>query len=274
MKLPIFQVDAFTDTVFGGNPAAVVPLDSWLSDATLKAIANENNLSETAFLVREEGGYAIRWFTPAIEVPLCGHATLASAHVVVEHLEPGASEVRLRTREHGDVNVVRDRQFLAIEFPRFPPVAREPDERVVGCLRSDPEELLFAHDNWFAVYEREADVLALKPDFGLMKECVAHGVIATAPGSWPKAANGSDGYHFCSRYFVPAAGIDEDPVTGSAHCALTPYWAERLGEPHLSARQVSARGGKLLCVDDPDRDRIRIAGQSRLYMKGTIEVPG
>ena len=264
MKLPIYQVDAFTDVVFGGNPAAVVPLTSWLDDATMQGIAMENNLSETAFIVQDGDGYAIRWFTPTTEVGLCGHATLASAHVVLERLEPDLSAVTFMTRRHGTVSVARKDEHLSITFPRFRPQQRDDGEEIVASLGAAPESLLFAHDNWFAVYGSEAEVGGLSPDFVAMKACAEFGVIATAPGN--------DDIHFVSRYFVPSAGVDEDPVTGSTHCALIPYWAERLGVREMNARQISARGGRLVCTDDPDVDRVRIAGASHLYLEGTINI--
>lgn len=269
MQLQIFQVDAFTDTVFTGNPAAVVPLETWLPDAVLQGIALENNLSETAFVVPVDGKYELRWFTPAVEVPLCGHATLASAFVVLTKLEPGREEVTFMTRHHGDITVCKDRQYLSLDLPRHPPQEREADPRVVEALGRAPEKLRLAHDNWFAVYPDVDTVAALSPDYRLMKQVVDHGVIATARSAWPE-----DGAHFVSRYFVPSCGIDEDPVTGSAHCALVPYWAEQLGLEHLTARQISPRGGLLVCVDDAERGRVRVAGKAVLYLEGSIQVPG
>lgn len=269
MKLPIFQVDAFTATVFAGNPAAVVPLPTWLPDATLQSIARENNLSETAFVVRDGEDHALRWFTPAVEVPLCGHATLAAAWVVLNRLDRGRDQVRFTTAHHGVLTVNVDRQYLDLDLPRHPPIACEPEPRVGAALGAAPDELLFAHDNWLAVYPDAETVRALRPDFRRLAEVADHGVIATAPEAWPEVR-----CHFVSRFFAPACGVDEDPVTGSAHCALVPYWAQRLGRPSLVAWQVSARGGELLCSDDAARGRVRVAGQAVLYLEGTIEVPG
>jgi len=260
MRLPIYQVDAFTDRIFAGNPAAVVPLKEWLPDATLQAIAAENNLAETAFFLPRGDAYALRWFTPTVEVDLCGHATLASAHVIFRFIEPERRRVAFETLRAGVLVVTRQGDELAMDFPAWPPQSAEPPSNFAAALGRNPTELLASRD-WFAVYEREADIAAINPDFAALRR-LDRAVIITAPGT--------GGVDFVSRFFVPAAGIDEDPVTGSAHCQLIPYWAKRLGKERLAARQVSPRGGTLSCA--LEGDRVTIAGQARLYLEGTITV--
>lgn len=259
MKIPIYQVDAFTSRVFGGNPAAVCPLESWLDDATLQAIAAENNLSETAFFVGRDGKYDIRWMTPAAEVDLCGHATLASGWVVFNRLETARDDVEFGSRS-GPLKVVREGDLLALDFPARPP---EPvgDARAVGeALGRPPRQLLAARD-YLALYETEEEVRALRPDMARVAALDRHAVIASAPG---KSCD------FVSRFFAPAWGIAEDPVTGSSHCTLVPYWAARLGKDRLSARQVSSRGGELFC--ELRGPRVRIAGRAALFLEGQIEI--
>ena len=258
MRLPIYQVDAFADRIFAGNPAAVVPLEDWLPNATLQAIAAENNLSETAFFVRQGESYALRWFTPTVEVDLCGHATLASAYVVFRFLETERHRVAFETRKAGTLVVTRRGDELAMDFPAWPPKPCEVPAGLADALGRDPGEMLVSGD-WLAVYEREADIAALKPDFVALRR-LDRAVIVTAPGS--------GGVDFVSRFFAPRAGIDEDPVTGRAHCQLIPYWAKRLGKARLSARQISQRGGALSCA--LDGERVTIAGQAQLYLEGTI----
>jgi predicted PhzF superfamily epimerase YddE/YHI9 len=258
MRLPIYQVDAFADRVFAGNPAAVVPLRDWLPDAVMQAIAAENNLAETAFFVPRGEGYALRWFTPQVEVDLCGHATLASAYVVFRFLEPERRRVAFETVKAGALIVARLGEELAMDFPSWPPRPVEAPGGLVPALGRNPSALLAARD-LLAVYERQEDVLALRPDFAALRR-LDRAVIATAPGR--------DGVDFVSRFFAPGVGIDEDPVTGSAHCQLIPYWAERLGKRSLAARQVSPRGGALTC--SLEGDRVMIAGSARLYLEGTI----
>jgi PhzF family phenazine biosynthesis protein len=261
MKLRLFQVDAFASQVFAGNPAAVVPLESWLDDATLQGIATENNLSETAFLVRDGGGYEIRWMTPMAEVDLCGHATLASAWVVFHELDPGRTEVVFQSKS-GPLSVATRGEHLVLDFPSRP---AEPAPKLVEplgeALDSLPSAALASRD-LMAVYEREQDVRSLSPDMHKLSAFDCTGVIATAPG---------DSCDFVSRFFAPAFGIPEDPVTGSAHCTLVPYWVERLGKTSLLARQISARGGELSC--ELRGDRVGIAGHAVKYLDGTIEVP-
>lgn len=261
MKIPLYQVDAFTDRPFAGNPAAVCPLPRWLPDATLQAVAAENNLSETAFFVPEGDGYTLRWFTPAREVELCGHATLASALVVFQFLQPGARSVRFTSPHSGRLPVDREGELLVLDFPARPPQPCDPPPDLARALGRQPGAVLLQRD-YFAVFEREAEVRALRPDRAALLELPVQGVAATAPG---------DDCDFVSRYFVPSAGIDEDPVTGSTHCVLAPYWAARLGRPKLRARQVSARGGELQC--ELRGGRVRIGGRAVLVVEGQLLLP-
>jgi PhzF family phenazine biosynthesis protein len=259
MDVPLYQIDAFTSAVFGGNPAAVCPLTSWLPKATMQAVAAENNLSETAFLVRSGDDYAIRWFTPTVEVDLCGHATLASAYVVLAFLEPGRAAVTFSSAS-GPLRVRREDELLVMDFPARPPQPRSEVPELASILGRAPVELHQARD-LVAVFESEEDVLSLAPDFRRLK-ALDQSVAATAPGR---------SVDFVSRFFAPNYGIDEDPVTGSAHCTLIPFWAQRLGKARLSARQVSARGGELSC--EQRGERVHIGGRAVCYLKGTIALP-
>jgi PhzF family phenazine biosynthesis protein len=261
MKLRLFQIDAFASRVFAGNPAAVVPLEAWLDDATLQSIATENNLSETAFLVGGGGDYHIRWMTPAAEVDLCGHATLASGWVVFHELEPGLKDVAFQSKS-GPLGVTAKGDRLALDFPSRPP---EPSAASAGplgdALGRAPAAVLASRD-LMAVYERDEEVRGLVPDMGKLAAFEVTGVMATAPGT---------DCDFVSRFFAPAVGIPEDPVTGSAHSTLVPYWADRLGRTALHARQISRRGGELFC--ELRGDRVEIAGHAVKYLEGTIEIP-
>lgn len=260
MELDIYQVDAFTSTPFHGNPAAVVPLDSWLPDNTMLDIAAENNLAETAFFVqREGGGFDLRWFTPEIEMDLCGHATLASAFVLYDSLGFDEPQISFFTKS-GELRVARDGKRLVMDFPSRPAVETEVPAGLAEALGGEPKLVLKSRD-YLAVYDTQADVLALKPDFRAIKELGVHAVIVTAPG---------EDADFVSRFFAPSVGVDEDPVTGSAHCTLIPYWAERLGKNELFARQVSRRGGELYC--ELQGDRVKIGGEAVLYLEGEIFV--
>lgn len=259
MQLPIYQIDAFADRVFTGNPAAVCPLEAWLPDPVMQSIALENNLSETAFFVAEGDGYAIRWFTPLAEIDLAGHPTLATAHLILSRLTPQADEVVFTTKLSDRLVVRRaDAGRLAMDFPARPPAPGDPGGDVAAALRAVPTTVLRARDG-VAVFGSEADVAALKPDMGALAELDCLAVIATAPG---------DAVDFVSRFFAPAAGVPEDPVTGSAHTTLIPYWAERLGKTELVARQISPRGGTLWCRHEGAR--VTIAGTCVDYMEGTI----
>ena len=266
MDLKLYQVDAFTDRTFGGNPAAVVPLRAWLPDGTMQAIALENNLSETAFFVpREDGSFDLRWFTPATEVDLCGHATLGTAWVLFNRLGHDGGTIVFHTRS-GPLTVSRDGDRLAMDFPAQPPAPMVPGAGigdVAGALGAAPEALLAA-PYALAVLDREDTVRALRPDFARVANLEIPELIVTAPGG-----EGGD-CDFVSRFFAPSHGIDEDPVTGSAHCILIPYWAERLGKTEMFARQVSARGGALWCA--LNGNRVTIAGYGAPYLEGTIAV--
>jgi PhzF family phenazine biosynthesis protein len=261
MRLPMYQVDAFTDSLFGGNPAAVCPLPAWLPDATMQAIAAENNLAETAFFVRDGNEYVLRWFTPTVEVDLCGHATLASGHIVFSFLEPQRESVGFRTLKAGTLTVSRSGDRLVMDFPARPAEPRDPPAGLLAALGGTPREILGARD-CLVVYDTAAEVAALKPDLAALGKVDCWAAIVTAPGE-----NGID---FVSRFFAPAQGVPEDPVTGSAHCTLVPYWAKRLGKIELEARQVSRRGGALHCV--LDGERVRIGGKAVTYLEGQIEL--
>ncbi len=258
-EIPIYQVDAFTAAAFGGNPAAVCPLEDWLPDSLLQAIGAENNLSETAFFVRDGDRFDLRWFTPAIEADLCGHATLASAYVIANHIEPGTKMVRFSSRS-GPLEVTRAGELYTLDFPARPPEALQDMNAVADALVARPQAVL-ANTKLLAVFESESEVRTLAPDMPKVAALDYDGIIATAPG---------DSCDFVSRYFAPAAGIPEDPVTGSAHCLLTPYWSKRLGRGKLEARQISARGG-VLSVEDRG-ERVHISGRVAPYLEGRIRV--
>ncbi|MBC6988880.1 MULTISPECIES: PhzF family phenazine biosynthesis protein [Hymenobacter] len=263
MLLPLYQVDAFTDRVFSGNPAAVCPLTEWLSAETMQAIAAENNLAETAFFVpKSQGEYDLRWFTPAAEIDLCGHATLASAHVLFRHLNFKGEEITFHTKS-GPLRVrhAADGRFT-MDFPSRPPRHLDvPPTGLRDALRATPLEVLASRD-LVALFSTEAEVHALAPDIAKIAQLEYIGVIATAPGS-----NGID---FVSRFFAPRVGVPEDPVTGSAHASLIPYWAKKLGKNTLRARQISSRGGDLWC--ELQDDRVLIGGYAVTYLKGEIEL--
>jgi predicted PhzF superfamily epimerase YddE/YHI9 len=263
MKLPIYQIDAFASAVFAGNPAAVCPLERWLPEATMQSIAAENNLAETAFFVsRPSAGaeeYDLRWFTPEAEVDLCGHATLASGYVVFTKLAPGCERVTFHSKS-GPLVVRREGEMLAMDFPSRPPVRRDPPPGLVEALGESPSEVWSSRD-LMAVFDSEHAVRELTPSFDRIRALNLFGLIVTAPGRE---------VDFVSRFFAPSVGIPEDPVTGSAHCTLVPYWASRLGRARLTARQVSARGGELRCEDRGER--VSMAGRAVQYLEGVIEV--
>ncbi len=259
MDIPIYQVDAFASEVFKGNPAAVCPLEDWLPDETLQAIAVENNLSETAYLVERGDDYDLRWFTPAAEVDLCGHATLGSAYVIAHHLRPGADTMRFHTRS-GVLTVTRQGESFTLDFPVLKRERAPDDPDVVSALGAAPVEIWESMD-LMAVFQSEAEVRAMRPDMAKVAALKTRGVIVTAPG---------DECDFVSRFFAPQSGIPEDPVTGSAHCITTPYWAKRLGKSKMTARQISKRGGDLSVEDKGGR--ILISGRVAPYMEGRIRV--
>jgi PhzF family phenazine biosynthesis protein len=257
MKIPIFQVDAFTGEIFHGNPAAVCPLEKWLPDATLQNIAAENNLSETAFTVPRGNEFELRWFTPAIEVDLCGHATLAAAFVLFTEQKFSGGEIRFHSRS-GILTVARDGDILTLNFPSRPPEKCGAPEALIRGLGKTPAQVFKSRD-FVAVFGSADDVKNLQPDFAALNTLDCLGIIATAPGG---------DCDFVSRFFAPRAGVDEDPVTGSAHCTLIPFWAGRLKKDKMFARQISKRGGELFC--ELAGDRVRIGGQARLFLRGEI----
>lgn len=264
--MKIYQVDAFTDKVFEGNPAAVVPLERWNDDAVLQAIAAENNLAETAFTVPNNDGWDIRWFTPTAEVALCGHATLAAAHVLVKHQGVADKILTFHTRQSGKLTVERlENQLLAMSFPAIPLEDCEQTDAITEALGSKPESVKFGRYSpdqidYVALFKSEDAVSALRPDFAKFSLLDSRGIIATAPGN---------SFDFVSRYFAPNFGINEDPVTGSAHCLLTPYWSGKLGKQSMNARQISSRGGNLACTLGTD-DRVILAGHAVDYLIGEI----
>ncbi len=261
MKLDIYQVDAFTNKLFGGNPAAVVPLDEWLPDQTLLSIASENNLSETAFILRTGDAFELRWFTPTVEVPLCGHATLASACVIFEQLGFHGDEITFKTRFRGDMKATREGGRFVLDFPAYPMTEIERIDMLVNA-EVPPLRYWESQDNMlFLLLEDQKAVTELKPDIPDVLKLPYDEVIIMAKG---------DDCDFVSRMFAPRLGIPEDPVTGAIHCSLIPYWANELGKTELFARQVSARGGELHC--QLVGDRVKIGGYAVLYLKGEIYV--
>jgi PhzF family phenazine biosynthesis protein len=265
MNIPIYQADAFTDTLFGGNPAAICPLQEWLPDATMQKIAAENNLAETAFFVQTEKGYLLRWFTPELEIDLCGHATLASAHILFTELGYNEPTIHFETVKAGVLTVSKESDKYTLDFPSRPPqpVDKLPMDLINALGGKIPVEVLKSRD-YLVVYETEEDVRELKPDFNLLAKIDdTLGVIVTAEAE-------SNDVDFVSRCFAPAAGINEDPVTGSAHCNLIPYWAEVLEKDQLHAYQISARKGELWC--QLKGDRVLMSGKAVTYLKGEIFV--
>lgn len=260
VRIPIYQVDAFAAAPFRGNPAAVCPLDRWFKDETLQAIASENNLSETAYYIRENGQYRLRWFTPAVEVDLCGHATLATAYVIQElRKETDSSRITFDSRS-GELAVTREGDRYVLDFPSRYPLECADDPVLFEALGARPAALLRTGD-CFCVFETEDQVRALAPDMSKLVAVNCRGVIVTAPGT---------DCDFVSRFFAPRAGIPEDPVTGSAHTNLIPYWSRRLGKKNLFARQISRRGGELWCEDRGAR--VGIGGRAVKYLEGHITV--
>ncbi|MBI3817954.1 MAG: PhzF family phenazine biosynthesis protein [Planctomycetes bacterium] len=260
MQVPIYQIDAFAGAVFGGNPAAVCPLDSWLPDGVLQSIAGENNLSETAFFIKSGNDYEIRWFTPASEIELCGHATIASGFVIFKFIEPAATRVKFKTRKAGDLAVARDGEWYILDFPSRPPRPARSPEGLAEALGRPPISV-WEYKKLLAVFEDASIVESMRPDFNKIAGLEFDGVIVTAPGR---------DCDFVSRYFAPHLGINEDPATGSSHCLLTPFWADKLGKNALRARQVSRRGGELRC--ELSADRVKIAGRAAMYLEGFISI--
>jgi len=259
MKLNIYQIDAFANKPFEGNPAAICPLKSWLSDVLMQSIAAENNLSETAFFIPTDAGYHIRWFTPTHEVDLCGHATLASAFVIFSILEYKEKTIIFSSKS-GELMVSKNEQWLEMDFPASVPNLCVIPKQITIAFQSQPIECLKAQD-YIVVFKNEAEILNAKPDMSLLNQLDLRGVIITAS---------SKDYDFVNRFFAPKFGINEDPVTGSAFTQLTPYWSEKLNKKELIAKQVSKRGGEVNCVYLDKR--VKILGKAVKYMTGSIEI--
>ncbi len=259
MKIPFYQVDAFTAEIFSGNPAAVCLLEDWLEDTKLQAIAEENNLSETAFLVPNANGFDLRWFTPAVEVALCGHATLASAYVLFNCLDWSEPSIHFQTRKSGELIVTRKEGMLEMDFPARLPSPRAIPDGLVQALGIQPQAVLGSQEDLLVILENIDAVRKLSPDFSRLVKVDCRGVIVTAAGV---------DCDFVSRFFAPRVGVAEDPVTGSAHCVLVPYWADRLSRQTLHARQISKRGGELFCKNRGAR--VLLAGMAALYLEGNI----
>jgi len=258
-KIKIFQVDAFISDLFKGNPAAVCLLEQWLHDERMQSIANENNLSETAFIVRKGDYFEIRWFTPTVEVDLCGHATLASAYVIFNHTDFTADEIIFHSPRSGELRVRKDGKKLYLDFPADEFAQCDHLSEITKGIGLNPLELYRGKTDYMAVLASEEEVLCIQPDFEAIAKLDARGLIVTAPG------NGVD---FVSRFFGPQSGVNEDPVTGSAHTTLTPYWSAKLGKSELVAKQISARGGDLHCRNAGSR--IFIGGEAQLFLTGEI----
>ena len=259
MRLPIYQIDAFAEEPFEGNPAAVVPLREWLPDKTMQAIAEENNLAETAFFIPTSHGFHIRWFTPKVEVKLCGHATLAAAFVLFECMDHKEDSVRFDSSS-GPLSVSQKDRLLTLNFPSQKAEATDITEIITKGLGKKPLEL-YRNEDYLAVFESEKEVSEIIPDNRYLEQLDLRGVIITAP---------SDEQDFVARFFAPKCGIPEDPVTGSAFTQLMPYWSEKLGKSSLRARQISSRGGKVFC--EIKGDRVLISGYAVKYMEGTFEI--
>jgi len=260
MRIPYYQVDAFASSVFSGNPAGVCLLDEWLEDSTLQSIAAENNLSETAFLVKENDKYALKWFSPEMEVDLCGHATLASAFVLFKYIDPSTDRITFSSNS-GLLTVTRSNDQLAMDFPVRKAESCQTPELLIKALKSKPAETHLAMRDYLVVFDTEEQVRQLQPNMQDLCKLDRLGIIVTAA---------STRYDFVSRFFAPRVGVPEDPVTGSAHSTLVPYWAQRLKKTILHACQISRRGGELFCEDHGDR--VKIAGKAAIYLEGTIVI--
>jgi len=261
MKLTIYQVDAFAEKTFQGNPAAVIPLEDWLEEELMQKIAMENNLSETAFFVKADAEYHIRWFTPEFEIDLCGHATLASAYIIKNFVEPHLAEINFTTQKAGSLRAMAKDGIYTLDFPsRMPQPCKTPSQLLKSLNITTAVEVMKSRD-YFVVLPNEEAVKNAEPDFALIKELDAVGVIITAKGQSADVV---------SRCFFPGAGIPEDPVTGSAHCNIVPYWSDKLGKTKLFCKQLSPRGGDLHC--ELDGDRVLMSGRCILYLEGEINV--
>ena len=261
MKFSIYQVDAFAENVFSGNPAAVIPLESWIADDVMQKIAMENNLSETAFFVKEDEVYQLRWFTPENEVDLCGHATLASAYVIKNFIEPHIAEIIFSTQKAGQLKASAKEGMYTLDFPaRIPEPCSAPADLLKSLGTNTTVEIMKSRD-YFVVLPDEEAVKNIEPDFLLMQQLDTFGVIVTAKGQSADVV---------SRCFYPGAGINEDPVTGSAHCNIVPYWAQKLGKTKLHCKQLSKRGGSLDC--ELAGDRVLMTGKCALFLQGEIDI--
>lgn len=261
-KIKLFQVDAFTDKVFRGNPAAVCVLDEWLDETTMQNIASENNLAETAFVVRNNDDFEIRWFTPKVEVDLCGHATLASAHVLFNNYNYPSNRIIFQSRNRGELSVEKNNDLLTLDFPADKPEKIDTPDWLVEPFNISPQESFKGRTDYLLVYSDQQEIENISPDFGKLGTTNARGVIVTAPG---------DDVDFVSRFFAPQVGINEDPVTGSAHTTLTPFWSQRLDKKKLTAKQLSERKGYLGC--ELAGDRVKISGKAVTYLIGEIFIP-
>ena len=260
-KIGIFQVDAFTDRLFSGNPAAVCMLDHWLSDDTMQSVAAENNLAETAFLIPASGTFEIRWFTPAVEVDLCGHATLAAAFVLFECMGHSAREVTFFSPRSGELKVLKQEKLLFLDFPADIITRCDQVDQIKACIGIPPKEVYKGKTDYLAVMDNAVEVTSIKPDFREISALEARGLIVTAKG---------EDVDFVSRFFAPQCGIDEDPVTGSAHTSLIPLWSMKLAKNKMRARQLSKRGGYLICENKGQRSLI--GGSAVLYMTGEVHL--
>ena len=260
MKIPYYEVHAFTSLLFAGNPAGICILEEWLPDNLLQQIAAENNLPETAFLIDRGDFFDIRWLAPSAEIDLCGHATLGSAHVLFNHLGRPGNSLKFRSRS-GELTVDRAGERLVLDFPSLPATPCDAPSWMADALGAQPKEVFKGRD-YMAVFVRPEEVAMIKPDFAKLSKIDAQGVFVTAPGN--------ENCDFVSRYFAPGVGVPEDPVTGSIHCALIPYWSKQLGKKTLRARQLSPRGGELFCEDRGDR--VGIGGTAVTYLEGTMAI--
>ena len=261
MRLPIFQVNAFTDTIFGGNSAAVCELTQWLPDNVMQKIAEENRVAETAFFLASDDGYEIRWFTPELEIDLCGHATLATAHVITRHLQPSLNCVKFYSKS-GKLTVSADNDLLTLDFPSRKPEPCSAPQIIIDAIQAEPIEVLKSRD-YVLVFDDEDQIKRIKPDLALLNQIDIGigGIVVTAKGNT---------VDFVSRFFTPQASITEDPVTGSAHCSLIPYWSEKLQKESMNALQLSSRGGKLFCRNLGER--VLISGKAITYLEGYITI--
>lgn len=261
MKIKLYQIDAFTDKIFGGNPAAVCPLDQWLEDELMQQIAKENNLAETAFVVQAQNRFEIRWFTPTVEVDLCGHATLAAAHVLWNHFDFLDEEIKFWSNRSGDLSVLKEGSWLTLNFPADPIKQVEIPEVLLNSFAKKPAECWKGSTDYLLIFESQTEIEEADPDLQKIAQSDSRGVIISSKG---------DEVDFVSRFFAPQSGIDEDPVTGSAHTSLSPYWSKSLNKKEMTAQQISNRGGYLKCTDKGER--VLISGQAVTYLIGEISI--